>query len=176
MTLLQENPGLRASREGAPPRPISADLFRSVMGQVCTPVSVVTAFDGHRPHGTTVSAFASQSLDPPMVLVSLAATSRLLSCLELGGRFALNVLSVTQADLAMRFAGTHEDKFRDQTWDLVHGAPCLLDAAAVMVCEISERLAVGDHVIVCGTVLHADSASVQPLTYHGRSFGTHSAA
>jgi len=41
------------------------------MGSVCTPVSVVTSYDSTRPHGTTVSAFCSLSLTPPMVLVAL---------------------------------------------------------------------------------------------------------
>ncbi len=45
--------------------------FRDVMAGVCTPVTVVTALDGDRPHGTTVSAFASLSMAPPMVLVAL---------------------------------------------------------------------------------------------------------
>jgi flavin reductase (DIM6/NTAB) family NADH-FMN oxidoreductase RutF len=170
MTLLQREPGLDDSTAVGP---VNADLFRNVMGQVCTPVSVVTAFDGKRPHGTTVSAFASQSLDPPMVMVSLAATSRLLSILTIGGHFALNVLGISQADVAMRFASKHEDKFADQAWDLLHGAPRILGAASVMVCQTAERFAVGDHVIVCGIVLHADSSPAKPLTYHSRSFGTH---
>ena len=50
-----------------------AEDFREVMAGVPTPVSVVTTLtDGH-PHGTTVSAFASLSMTPPMVLVSIAA-------------------------------------------------------------------------------------------------------
>jgi flavin reductase (DIM6/NTAB) family NADH-FMN oxidoreductase RutF len=50
---------------------VSADDFRSVMGAVATPVAVATAMDQRGPHGTTVSAFTSLSLDPPMVLVAL---------------------------------------------------------------------------------------------------------
>ena len=47
------------------------ERFREVMAGVATPVSVVTGMAGGLPHGTTVSAFASLSMDPPMVLVSL---------------------------------------------------------------------------------------------------------
>lgn len=47
-----------------------ATRFRDAMAAVCTPVAVVTAMDGDRPHGTTVSAFASLSMSPPSVLVS----------------------------------------------------------------------------------------------------------
>jgi flavin reductase (DIM6/NTAB) family NADH-FMN oxidoreductase RutF len=48
------------------------------MADVCTPVAVVTTLRGDRPHGTTVSAFASLSMSPPMVLVSLDLRSDLL--------------------------------------------------------------------------------------------------
>ncbi len=58
--------------------------FRDAMATVCTPVAVVTAMDGERPHGTTVSAFASLSVDPPMVLVALDARSDLLTLVRRG--------------------------------------------------------------------------------------------
>src|ERR1700680_1736244 len=57
---------------------IDARLFRSTMGRFATGVTVVTAShaDGH-PHATTVNAFLSVSLDPPLVLVSLNNRSRM---------------------------------------------------------------------------------------------------
>lgn len=171
MTLLQTSHGSDGVTHG---QPIDADLFRAAMGQVCTPVTVVTALDGERPHGTTVSAFASQSMDPPMVMVSLARNSRLLPTLTLGGRFAVNVLSEKQSELALHFASKSENKFEGQPWHLREGAPCLAGAATTLICETNEQLAVGDHVIVCGTVVHAETSTAAPLTYHARSFGTHS--
>jgi len=173
MTLMDTHFG---TRYVAPREPIDAEVFRSAMGQVCTPVTVVTAFDDGRPHGTTVSAFASQSLDPPMVLVSLATSSRLLPVLTLGGRFAVNVLGTDQGAAALHFASKSEDKFDGQTWDERHGAPCLPGSATVLVCEAAEQFVAGDHVIVCGTVVHAESSTALPLTYHDRTFGTHAAA
>ncbi|WP_328847686.1 flavin reductase [Streptomyces sp. NBC_00258] len=47
---------------------------------------MVTALDGDRPHGTTVSAFASHSLTPPMVLVSLDNRSQLLALIRRTGQ------------------------------------------------------------------------------------------
>ncbi|WP_306943054.1 flavin reductase family protein [Streptomyces phaeochromogenes] len=70
---------------------------------------MVTALDGDRPHGTTVSAFASHSLTPPMVLVSLDNRSQLLAVIRRTGRFGLNILGVHQADLATAFARTGPD-------------------------------------------------------------------
>jgi hypothetical protein len=52
--------------------------FRDLMSAVCAPVTVVTTADEDGPHGTTVSAFASLSLRPPLVTVALDRRSGLL--------------------------------------------------------------------------------------------------
>ncbi|GGV87203.1 hypothetical protein GCM10010294_68800 [Streptomyces griseoloalbus] len=83
-----------------PPSPLAAVASRVVASRV----AVVTALDGSRPHGTTVSAFASLSLAPPMALVSLDERSRLLAIIRRSGRFGLNVLGAHQADPASLFA------------------------------------------------------------------------
>jgi flavin reductase (DIM6/NTAB) family NADH-FMN oxidoreductase RutF len=172
MTLLTE----REAEHWTSPRmgpPIDQDVFRGVMGAVCTPVAVVSALDGARPHAATVSSFASQSMSPPMVLVSLASTSRLLTLMTPGVRFGLNVLGADQSDLALRFAGKGEDKFADVAWTVRDGAPALPGCSAWLSAEVSDLFVSGDHVIVCGTVVAAMTGQRAPLTYHARSFGTH---
>lgn len=72
--------------------------LRDAMAAVASPVAVVTAMDGRRLHGTTVSAFASVSLTPPMVLVSLDNQSQLLAIIRRTGRFGLNVLGSHQGN------------------------------------------------------------------------------
>ena len=51
---------------------IEHETFVELMSGVCAPVTVVTAMtaDGE-PHGSTVSSFASLSLDPPLLSFSL---------------------------------------------------------------------------------------------------------
>src|SRR4051794_4880213 len=68
------------------------NLFRRSMADVATPVTVVTAFEGRRPQGTRVSASASLSRTPPMVLIVLDKSSQLLAVVERTRRFAVNVL------------------------------------------------------------------------------------
>ena len=70
--------------------------FREVMAGVATPVTVVTAMSDGPPHGTTVSAFASLSMNPPMVLVSLDRGSELLSLIQESRRFGVNVLGTPE--------------------------------------------------------------------------------
>jgi flavin reductase (DIM6/NTAB) family NADH-FMN oxidoreductase RutF len=154
---------------------VTSDLFKAVMGSVCTPVTVVTAFDGERPHGTTVSAFSSLSLTPPMVLVALDEKSDLLAMLHSSSRFGINILSHAQDGLAGQFATKGGDKFAGVDWAPRAGAPHILNSACWFSCEVASLVSGGDHTIVLGNVIETDYLDHAPLTYHRRSFGTHAA-
>ncbi|MDI2030496.1 flavin reductase family protein [Saccharopolyspora sp. TS4A08] len=152
-----------------------ATAFREVMAGVCTPVSVVTAMDGDRPHGTTVSAFASLSLNPPMVLVALDRASELLALVRRSDRFGVNVLADGQSALAKQFARKGSAKFHGVRWCPAGGLPRLDGASGWLACEVSGLVDGGDHVIAIGAILDADARGTAPLTYHQRRFGTHTA-
>jgi flavin reductase (DIM6/NTAB) family NADH-FMN oxidoreductase RutF len=147
--------------------------FLDTMARACSSVSVVTTHDAGRSHGTTVSAFCSLSAAPPMILVSLDNTSRLLSHIRSSGRFGVNLLASDQSDLARRFASKAEDKFDGLGHDLPGGVPRLPGAAGWVSCELHSELPGGDHTILLGTVTDAASSGLAPLTYYSRSFGTH---
>ncbi|WP_051791942.1 flavin reductase family protein [Amycolatopsis jejuensis] len=156
-------------------QPELQSAFREVMAAVCTPVSVVTAMAADRPHGTTVSAFASLSMDPPMVLVSLDRTSNLLDLVRQTGLFGLNVLSSGQATLAANFARKDEGKFERVDWVAEAGVPRLPGTCGFVACTVTQLVDGGDHVVLLGRVQVAEPASGAPLTYRARVFGTHSA-
>jgi flavin reductase (DIM6/NTAB) family NADH-FMN oxidoreductase RutF len=147
--------------------------FRDAMAAVCTPVSVVTTVVDGRPRGTTVSAFASLSLSPPMVLISLNSTSSLLAAVRETGRVGLNVLAVDQAGLAQKFASRSEQRFVGVDWTEESGAVRLDGVAAWVACSVSAILPGGDHEIVLGEVVEVATQTASPLTYHDRTFGTH---
>ncbi|MGY1812236.1 flavin reductase family protein [Blastococcus sp. SYSU D00820] len=152
------------------------DRFREVMAGVPTPVSVVTSFHEGLPHGTTVSAFASLSMDPPMVLVSLDRTSDLLAVVRESNRFGVNVLAAHQSRLALAFARKGGvGKFSGARWDMDDGLPRLPGSSGWLACEVAALVEGGDHVVALGTVVAAEATVAQPLTYHGRVFGTHAA-
>lgn len=146
------------------------------MASVPTPVCVVTTVVETRPRGATVSSFASLSLHPPMVLVALGLRSDLLGCVRSAGRFALNVLSSGQWEVAEAFARRSNgefDKFDGVDWALDHELPRLGGTAAWLACEVDELLEGGDHAIATGRVIDADHTLLPPLTYHQRRYGTH---
>ncbi|MGE5289100.1 MAG: flavin reductase family protein [Micromonosporaceae bacterium] len=152
------------------------ERFREVMAAVCTPVSVITAMDGLRPHGTTVSAFASLSMTPPMVLICLDRRSGLLTLVRAERRFGVNILGDMQAGLALRFARKGPDKFAGVSWSLRHDLPRLTGAAGWLACDLAGLVSGGDHLIILGHVVDAESVPTLPLTYHSRAFGTHTPA
>lgn len=127
------------------------------------------------PHGTTVSAFASLSMVPPMVLVALDRSSDLLALLRRTGGFGVNVLGATQSALALAFARKGPDKFTDVGWEAANGLPWLSGAPGWLACEVALLVEGGDHVVAFGAVVAADTTDGPPLTYHARAFGTHAA-
>lgn len=148
-------------------------FLRQLTANVATPVSVVTTFDMQRPHGTTVSAFLSLSMAPAMVLVSLAAGSDCLKMIRRTGRFGLNILAATQANLAKQFAKKMDNRFSDVVWTMDHGVPRLDGALGWVACTTTNIVSAGDHEIVFGLVVGGEKLGARPLTYHSRVFGTH---
>ena len=151
----------------------TAEAFREVMAGVPTPVTVVTTLVDQRPHGTTVSAFASLSMAPPMLLVALDRGSDLLARLGIGQPFGVNVLGADQAGLAAAFARKGSDKFTGVDWRAEDGAPRLLGSPGWLACTVAQLVDGGDHVVVLGDVVRAAATGGPPLTYHARTFGTH---
>ncbi len=93
--------------EGGIPRKLDGATlhhFRGSLGRFATGVAIVT-FDGvSRRHGITVNSFTSVSMDPPLVLVSIARSTKAHD--ELKDRpFTVNILGAEQQALAMHFAG-----------------------------------------------------------------------
>lgn len=148
--------------------------LRSAMANFATGLTVVTTSDGGRPHGSTLSGVMSLSMDPPMVLLSLSRTSSLLARLQRGGRFGVNVLAAHQDQVALRFATKVHDRFADIGWS-DEGAPRLDDVHAFVLADVTQTVPAGDHVLVLGTVVLAETGSHRPLVYWQRTFGTHQA-
>lgn len=149
--------------------------FRAAMGRVAGSVVVVTTQDERGPHGTTVSAFTSLSIEPPMVLVALDVRSSLLDRLGVGSPLGVNVLAAHQDQVALRFATKGRDRFEDVEWASDHGAPALADRHAWIAGRVARLVDGGDHVVVLVDVVHAEEGGQAPLVYWQRTFGTHHA-
>ena len=164
-----------AEREVAESPLVATDQFRSVMTQVASAVSVVTCALGGQPHGATISAFASLSMEPPMMLVALNRHSGLLRIILQAGRFRINVLSADQQEIATWFARKGSpDRFTGLRWKDDDGLPLLFGAQAWITCALGGVLQGGDHVILLGYVKDAAAQPRPPLVRYARTFGTYS--
>lgn len=151
---------------------VAQERFKGVLASVPTPVTVVSTLERGRPHGTTVSAFSSLSLEPPLVVVSLDRDSALLAALRRTRRFGVNVLQRDQRDHAMRFAEKGSDKFAGIDWHEDRGLPRLPGSAAWLACRVADLHPGGDHLLVTGLVEDAERVGHAPLVYRERSFAT----
>lgn len=158
-----------------PHPPVTSEQFRALLGRFASGVTIVTAADDRaRPHGMTVSAFASLSIDPPLVLVCIDAAASMQAMFAIGSPFAVNVLSESQEHLSRRFSDeAMELRFDGVSWSSGRlGAPLLDHAHARLECRCMERHIGGDHVIVIGQVMAGDTPDgTAPLLYHRGAYG-----
>lgn len=144
------------------------DLFRAVLGRFASGITVITMCDTDgTPHGMTVSAFSSLSLEPPLVLVCIANDATMAPLVANGSSFAVNVLSAGQEAVSRRFAGRVDDRFAGVGFQ--HGKlgnPILDDVLASLECRIVARHPSGDHTIVVGAVEQAAAHEGKPLLYY----------
>ena len=148
--------------------PISPDEFRAALGAYATGVTGVTAIGTNGPSGATANAVTSLSLDPPMMLACLDRGSRTLTAVRAQGRFGVNALAAGQEELAKRFAGkeTEAEKWDGVEWSESEELPRLPGALMWVACELRDLIDGGDHLILTGNVLAAQSREGQPLLFH----------
>lgn len=148
--------------------PIDAATFRHALGRFPSGVTVVTVRgDDGRDYGMTVSAFASVSLDPPLVLVCIGDDATIAGAVAAAGQFAVSVLAEDQEAVAQRFADSDADRFAGTGVARgVTGIALLTGAIAHLECAIVARHRGGDHTIVVGEVLAATAVDDgRPLVY-----------
>ncbi len=140
--------------------------FRAAMSRLAGGVALVAAFDPEEGAagqyaGMTATALVSVSLDPPMVLVSVRAGSRMDDVLERQPLWAVSVLADTQRQTAGRFSMRQRVSDHLLFAELPHergtatGAPLVTGALATVECRTDRRVPAGDHVLVLAHVLTA---------------------
>ncbi|KAB7632489.1 flavin reductase [Verminephrobacter eiseniae] len=159
----------------AQPPSFSPREFRDALGMFATGVTIVTARNAAgKLVGLTASSFNSVSLEPPLVLWSLAHGASTMPVFANGSHYAIHVLAADQKALAQRFATRGIDRWAGlEHRPGINGAPLLAGAAATFECFNRSRHQEGDHIIFVGEVERcAHRQGVPPLLYHGGKFYT----
>ena len=149
---------------------VSRDDFRSAAGRFATGVTVVTGRDRDELYGVTVSSFASLSLNPLLVSVSINEASPLLGLVERSGSFAVSLLASDQAHVSRYFSsrsrGLAVGAFPDVATEArVTGAPVVSGSLGHFDCRLDRLLPGGDHRILVGRVVSAGGGDGRPLVY-----------
>lgn len=168
---------------------LDSQRLRETLGRFATGVTVVTAFCdadreengdcGQLPHepgehawGTTVNAFTSVSLDPPLVLICIGRERSIHPVIASAGRFGVNILGEASQQLSDCFAGAPSSlprsAFCNAPFHVGPGGTPILDAALAHIeCEVERAIDAGDHTIYLGRVIAAgaDDDHQLPLLY-----------
>lgn len=142
--------------------------FRNALGQFATGVTVVTTTDkdGNK-IGMTANSFSSVSLDPMLVLWSVAKTCKVFNEFNEAKHFAIHVLKADQMNVSNQFASACDDRFAGiETTEGAGGVPILNDYSVVFECEMEARHEGGDHIILVGKVVNFDNRGEAPLVFH----------
>ncbi len=145
--------------------------FRKAMGCFATGVTIITLDLEGEVHGMTANAFASVSLDPPLVLVCVDHRAATHAHLHAKKRFGINVLCEDQRAISEYYARPdrtyeHAEQETGAQFDRTrHGTPMLRGALAYLECILHSAQDAGDHTIFIAEVEDAVVRAGEPLIF-----------
>ncbi|GAA3705645.1 hypothetical protein GCM10022377_19190 [Zhihengliuella alba] len=147
------------------------EIMKTFNRQFVTGVTVVTTRDGEAPKGLAVNAYASVSLEPPLVMVCVQKTSSTYPALFAGTHLGINILGTGQRDTVATFASKAADKFADIAWhEGPNGSPLIDGSPACIEAEIRERFQAKTHTVFICRVRHAEVSEASPIVYKAGRF------
>jgi flavin reductase (DIM6/NTAB) family NADH-FMN oxidoreductase RutF len=151
---------------------LTSQLFRRVVGHFATGITVVTVErEPGLVHGMTANSFTSVSLDPLMISICVDHNARLLSFLEVQGRFGVNILKDTQQIVSEHFAKPMQDYDANERLGIRFrwtdtGIPLLEESLARLACNVVAKHPAGDHTLFLAEVESMGLGHGSPLLYY----------
>ena len=147
---------------------ITNEEFRRALSRFASGVTVVTLRDKDgMPHGITVSAFSSVSMNPPLILVCIDKNAGSHQAFHESERFVVNILSENQSEHSDQFASKIPDKFINiHHHENVEGIPVLKNALVNLGCRLVSDFIAGDHTVFVGEIEKAHVNEGSPLVYY----------
>ena len=152
-----------------------SETLRKAMRQWTTGVCVVCSKDETLTHGMTVNSFTSVSLDPPLIVVTLANDTRTCNLVKKTGRFSVSILRQDQKFIADRFSGKDDeesDRFHGiETFALPEGLPAIANALAILETRVIKTVDFDHSTLFVAEVTFTDlKLQGRPLVYHNREY------
>ena len=146
----------------------SARDFRNAMGQFASGVVVISAMGESGAHAMTANAFMSGSLEPPLVVISVAVTARMHGILQEARGFGVSILGKVQERTSNHFAGRRSPDYEPAFVNL-DGMPTVAGASVRLAATTVHAYPCGDHTLFVGHVRALEQVAageVKPLLYH----------
>lgn len=146
------------------------------MARFATGVSVVAARHGPLLAGMTANAIATISIDPPLMMASIARKAETHGAIIGSHAFAISILADDQQALADCFARPTTARkltgFCDAAWhEAETGSPILDGALAFFDCRLTQRYDGGDHTIFLGEIVAAGFRDdAEPLLWYASGY------
>lgn len=151
--------------------PVGPEEYRQALRRFASGLTVITVAEGDRFHGMTATSFASVSLEPPLILVSLVKSSHTRELVLAAGAFAVNVLAENQEDIARGFSRAGHKPFENTPHLAARNGGAILEGVlAWLECRVYKTVDAGDHDIVIGEVLDSEVNDGAPLVYFNRAY------
>ena len=164
--------------------PESTESYKVLARSWAATVTVVTARravehvvnDAVALDGFTATAFLTVSITPPIIVVSVTASSSALALLRESAGFAVNFLNPEQAELAGAFARPQAERvplWKSIAWTPdAQEVPLLAGTTGAFSAKVRQIVDAGDHALVLGdvTAIHLGEGS-DTLVYHNRAYG-----
>lgn len=146
-------------------------VMKTFNRQFITGVTVVTTQDQGVPKGLAVNAYASISLEPPLVMVCIQKTSSTYPALFAATHLGINILGTEQQETIATFASKSIDKFAEVDWHAgPNGSPLIDGSPASLEAEIRERFQAKTHTVFICRVRHAEVVETTPIIYKAGRF------
>jgi flavin reductase (DIM6/NTAB) family NADH-FMN oxidoreductase RutF/DNA-binding FadR family transcriptional regulator len=147
-------------------------VFRQIIGNFASGVTVITTREQGTNYGLTASAMTSLTLDPPMLLVCINKNTGTQAAISRTRTFGVNILDENQANLAYQFAKPQADKFTGVEFSYGrYGEPLLTGALAHIECRVAADVEAGTHMVFLAEVDDAMASTGSPLTYFRGKMG-----
>lgn len=157
---------------------VQGEDLRQVMRRVPSPVVVVTAAEEGERRGITIGSMTSVSLDPPLISFNVHQDAETHDLLLRAGRFAVNILTEEQADLAHHFSIAdllQREQFSGVSFHLdEEGLPLLDEVLAIFTCAVETVHEAGDHTLIIASVdaISRENLTARPLLYFEQTYRT----
>jgi flavin reductase (DIM6/NTAB) family NADH-FMN oxidoreductase RutF len=150
--------------------------LREAFGIFPTGVVAIAAEVDGRLIGLAASSFTSVSLEPPLVSINLAVSSKTWPDLRRAGHLGVTVLADHHDVVCRQLAGPVDQRFDDLDYRVTEdGAVTLDEGLAQFDCTVYREVEAGDHILVLlelHAVEHVDhNLAGAPLVFHRSGFG-----